>query len=592
MHVASRRGTLLIALLAAGVGALALAGSVAASGEQAGARSDAISPGKHTLIVLQDDIAAGLDIDGPSSVADAVHELLENTSEPLVETPRILEDGILKPNYKLGWKDFSPRLATSWTHPTPTKWIFKLRQGVKSCAGNEFTADDVVWSFARAKSLSGAAPISWFLSNIAGVLPLKAITSKDPKDKLLSGEVKKLDTYTVEFNQSGPNDLWPRMLTIFGLFPYDSKKLLKHATAADPWAHKYTDTVNPASFGAYCLTSWTKGTEQVLNFNKGFYRGTPQFTRIVIRKVAAGSNRVAALRSGSADVTHNLAPSQIASLRKDPKVHVFSFLHNEILAMGFNFKMAPWNLSTGKLIRQAIAWAMPYNDILTSDYNGDAKRWLGDVEPTYIGAITIPTYASAPNVDKAKALLAKAGFPGGKGLEQYSKGLSLTYVVERRELLEPLANRIKTALGAIGIPITLDPLTATEYNDRELKFDMPMFLRDLVRPFGPDAAYAALLFYVSKKNGGLLTTGDYSNPAVDKEFFAAQASSGAARLAHLAKLQRLVFEDMPQVPILLTPSQFAVRTGISCWQTGVHTARFWYFTVGDQPCVAEGNKTG
>ena len=259
-----RRRAVLSAILAT-TATLALAGTVAASSTKSAARSDSISPSKHTLIVLQDDIAAGLDIDGASSVADAVHELLENTSEPLVETPRILEDGILKPNYKLGWKDFSPRLATSWTHPTPTKWIFKLRKGVKSCAGNEFTADDVVWSFARAKSLSGAAPISWFLSNIAGVLPLKAITSKDPKDKLLSGEVKKLDTYTVEFNQSGPNELWPRMLTIFGLFPYDSKELLKHVTAADPWAHKYTDTVNPASFGAYCLTSWTKGTEQVLD---------------------------------------------------------------------------------------------------------------------------------------------------------------------------------------------------------------------------------------------------------------------------------------------------------------------------------------
>ena len=47
-----------------------------------------------------------------------------------------------------------------------------------------------------------------------------------------------------------------------------------------------------------------------------------------------------------------------------------------VVAMGFNFKMAPWNLPTGKLIRQAVAWAMPYDEILKQDYLGDAKRWF------------------------------------------------------------------------------------------------------------------------------------------------------------------------------------------------------------------------
>ena len=99
-----------------------------------------------------------------------------------------------------------------------------------------------------------------------------------------------------------------------------------------------------------------------------------------------------------------------------------------------------------------------------------------------------------------------------------------------------------------------------------------------------------MLFYISKANGGLLNAGNYVNAAVDKECFAVEASTRKTRLAHLAKLQRLVFADLPQIPILLTPSQFAVRTGISCRQSGVHTARFWYFTVGNQPCLADGNK--
>ena len=45
------------------------------------------------------------------------------------------------------------------------------------------------------------------------------------------------------------------------------------------------------------------------------------------------------------------------------------------------------------------------------------------------------------------------------------------------------------------INIALSPVMNTGYNDRELKFDMPVFLRDKVRPFGPDVGYAAFLFY-------------------------------------------------------------------------------------------------
>ena len=69
----------------------------------------------------------------------------------------------------------------------------KLRKGVKGCNGATFNADDVVYTFARAKSVSGAAPIGWFLSNvgsIAGFTP--DVFGKDPKAKELGDEVKKI----------------------------------------------------------------------------------------------------------------------------------------------------------------------------------------------------------------------------------------------------------------------------------------------------------------------------------------------------------------------------------------------------------------
>ena len=127
-------------------------------------------------------------------------------------------------------------------------WTFKLRKGVKSCAGNEFSADDVIYTFARAKSISGKAPIGYFLSSVASIAnftpALFARTPEAMEKRKLGDEVKKVDDHTVQIRQSAPNKLMLPVLTIFGLLMYDSKEMKKHATTEDPWSHDYTNNVD------------------------------------------------------------------------------------------------------------------------------------------------------------------------------------------------------------------------------------------------------------------------------------------------------------------------------------------------------------
>ena len=535
------------------------------------------------LVVLQDDIAPALDIDGPSSTHDGVHDILESTMEPLVEYPATLEGGILLPNYKVEWDEFESRLAESWERTSDTTWIFNLRQGVLSCAGNEFTADDVIWSFQRAKSISGASPIAWFLASNANLMGVE-VFGEDPAGRELGGEVTKIDEYTVQFTQFAPNDNFPDMLEIFGLQPYDSAVMQANATEDDPWAHIYSDTENAPGFGPYCLTSWSKGSEIILESNPDYYRGEPQFTTVIIRKVPQGSNRAASLRSGDVDHVINLSPRDLADVEQDPDVTVLSWFNNENLGLGVNFQFEPWSLETGNLIRQAVAWAIPYGEIIEQDYLGRAERWFGLVQPSYNAYKEDRRFESAPDLDKARALLAEAGFPNGEGLP--TEGLVLHYVAERSDVLEPIANRIATALAEIGISISLAPISGGEYNDREFNGDMPMFLRDRIRPFGPDAAYAASLLFVDNAKGGALNAGRYVNEDVDNAFFASQNTIGAEREATLATLQDIIMEDLPMIPIALVPSEIAVRKGITCWHSGsANTDNWWYQTVeGGPPC--------
>lgn len=562
------RRTKLTALGLALVSALVLAGigSAASGSSKAG----------DTLVVLSDEVAPALDQDGASAANPALEEILLNIQAPLVAFPRTKKGDILVPNYNVGPMDFEPRLATSYSKKGLT-WTFKLRKGVKSCAGNEFTADDVVYSFARGKSVSGAAPIGWFLANVASIFNLDPLTSKDPKAKELT-EVKKVDDYTVTVTQRNANELFPRVLEIFGLNPFDSKEMKANATAKDPWSHNYTANKNAPGFGPYCLTKWIKGSETQLTANPGYYMPAPQFKTIIIRKVPSSSNRVASIKSGSADIVTNLTPLEYADVAKSPDAKALSWSNNSGLALGVNFGFDPWKLPTGKLIRQAVAYAIPYNDIIKNDYLGEAKPWYGMCPSVYFGYKPIKTYSY--NIAKAKALLAKAGFPNGAGLEKYSSGFSVYYTAERRSLLEPIVNRIATSLKQIGITLTQKPVSLAEFADRTLtKYDTEMFVRDQDRPLGSDVGYCSLLFYVSKAKGGLNSQSQFNNAAFDAMYAKTTTTAGPTRLALLHKMQDLMMDELPVIPIVEVNSRLAVKKGISGWSGETYDIlNFRYFT--------------
>ncbi|MEN0000365.1 MAG: ABC transporter substrate-binding protein, partial [Pseudomonadota bacterium] len=87
----------------------------------------------------------------------------------------------------------TPALATEWSvsPDNPNVWVFKLREGVKFHGGEDFTAEDVVFSFERAK-----------------------MESSDMKELLVSiKEVRAVDDFTVEFETDGPNPILPNNFT-------------------------------------------------------------------------------------------------------------------------------------------------------------------------------------------------------------------------------------------------------------------------------------------------------------------------------------------------------------------------------------------
>ena len=428
------------------------------------------------------------------------------------------------------------------------------------CSGNEFTADDVVYTLARGKSISGATTVAWFTGSVAGI---KGFTTDVFKggDKTLGYAVTVIGPYTVKIKQGSPNAFFLLALSLHAIYMFDAKAMQAHATPADPWSHDYANTEAVAGYGPYCLERWVKGDEFVVHANEHYYRGKPSIDRIVMKKVPQASNRVVTPRSGQAWLIQGLTPRDYASLRGTKGVTVGGVYGNEALFIAPNLKSPVWS---NKLVREAMAYGIDYDQLLRTGYVGQARKWNGLVPTSFPGSTkTLGQYVHDP--DKAKQLLAQAGFPGGAGLEKYAEALKLTYAAEREAILGPVATVLQSPLRDVGFPIVLDPLPQSQMASRRLvKRDLPLALSDIDKAVAVDSVYDVNLFFMTREAGGIVNTNNYSNPDLDALILTARASlSAEERLADAAKLQDMLAADLPWVPIAETRTQWAYSSKLT-----------------------------
>jgi peptide/nickel transport system substrate-binding protein len=432
---------------------------------------------------------------------------------------------------------------------------------VKGCNGATFDAKDVVYTFERAKSVSGAAPIGWFLSNVASIAGFTPAVFSDEAAKKLGDEVVAVDDYTVQIKQSEPNALFLPVLTIFGLHIFDAEGMKAKATEADPWSHEFANNEGVASFGPYCVESWSKNEEIVFAANPDYYRGKPAIDRVVMRRVPQSSNRVVVLRTGQAQLVQGLTPREFDSLRSVAGIKVAGTTGNENLFVHMNFKSKPFD---DVRVRQAVAYALPYDAIIQNGYFGQATRWKGLVPSSYPGFVEAePQYVT--DVAKAKALLAEAGYPDGKGLEAFADSFALTYVAEKESTLGPIVNAIQSGLREAGFPVTLNPIPQTQYGDRQLvKRDLPFAVNDQEKPIGVDAGYAVQLFFVSADKGGLNNMVNYSNAMVDDTWAKARVEPDNAKRDEMLKtIQNQLMADVAWLPVVEYKTQWAFSDKLS-----------------------------
>jgi peptide/nickel transport system substrate-binding protein len=467
-----------------------------------------------------------INFDGEKAVNIGNIEILETIGDHLVASKAVQnKDGL----WEYDFTQTIPQLADSWDiSDNGATFTFHLHHGVMSPYGNEFTADDVVWRWQRMWNLK---------ANGLGFFSLADL--KGPED------VVAVDKYTVAFHLQHANGMFLTLMQNTFMYFIDSVEAKKHITADDPWALTWTEQ-NAAVFGPYKVTQHTPGQQTVLEAIPNYYGGPVPLQHIIYREVPDSAVQSQLLQSGEVDLATGLDARQLLALN-GPDVKALSWAGTAETPLVMNVKKPPFD----KLeVRQAISYAIPYDDIISSVYQGTAARWKSAV-PTVFPGYTDKFWNYDTNIDKAKALLAQAGLPNG-----FDTTLSYDGTFPDHEAIAIL---LKTALAKIGVNITINKLSSAAFAEQSGKRDLP-FLIAVIFPGTPDVSFGIGKFLADPTGANFA---DYDNPQLDdltKQSI--QEVDQAKRIPIFEQMQQIVVHDAPWAFLALPGYHVAVRSNI------------------------------
>jgi peptide/nickel transport system substrate-binding protein len=396
-----------------------------------------------------------------------------------------------------------PQLALSWRQAAPTVWEFKLRRNVVFSNGDPFTSADV--KFTVEKILDPA----YHSAQVPRVDTVARVEAPDP--------------YTVRMITKRPTPLPPAITR--PIFIVDAKYWQAHG---DAYMNEH-----PIGTGAYVLREWRKDESLALDANPKYWGKAPAIAHVVFTPIPEAGSRVAALKTGAADLITNVPFQQALSITGGTTTRMTSARSVRVLYIAFNLtKPGPQN---SRDVRQALNYAIDVPAIIKAVLGGRAYELGQPVPPNFFGYD--PKLAPYTHDDaKARALLAKAGYPEGKGLT-----LTIYTPAGRYNGDKEVALAVAGQLQKYGVAVDVKAEEFVGYYRRANQKQLaPMYLLGWGNTtYDADNTLASLL----ASDGA---TSAYSNPALDKLIDAARYEIDAKkRQALYAKAMAIVHDDAP-----------------------------------------------
>jgi len=434
-------------------------------------------------------------------------------------------------------KDLNPYpvLAESWEILDDVTWQFKLRENVTFHNGNDFTAEDVVWSFNRAKT----SDKSGFKGSISAIRA-----------------VEKVDGHTVNVVTNGPFPILLRKLTYLRIMDKEHSEKLTDEELG----------LNPVGTGPYKLVSWKRGQSIVLEANPDYFLGKPAIDKVEIRPLTNDSTRVAAILSNAVHLINRVPVRDVDRIKSNSQLQFFMVpgLRLIYLQMDHMRDDSPYVEGVDKnpfldvRVRKALYYGINEDAIVKHIMGGFAVP-AGQYYPKAVNghdsSVTRPAY----NPEKARALLKEAG---------YEDGFTVTLDSPNDRYIndEKIAQAVASSLAKIGITVKVNAIPKASFFPKANDANSSFNLIGWACSDGDGSAFldGCVHSYDQEKGYGRYNGGRYANAEVDAviEKSASVLDSRKREQLLIDAMHLALLEDQNIIPLHYQVDLYAVNNKV------------------------------
>ena len=284
--------------------------------------------------------------------------------------------------------------------------------------------------------------------------------------------------------------------------------------------------------------------------NPNYFRGQPNFQRVIYRAVPSGASRVALLRAGQVQWIDRANVQQVIDMQSDKRVKVQQASGRAMCSVRMNSTIRPFE---DVRVRRAFNFAIDQDKLRQAVLLGTGKN-ARSVSPPIVAGADPSLFAYGHDPDKARALLAEA----------HAEGWRSTIFSDIVWWEEQVAVQVADQLRAVGVTAKPQRISASDIRARGApgRQDMPFFTFE-DGPIVLDPVYTMSLLAMST---GVSNRARYNNPDVDKLIAEARVTMDTdKRAALMHDAQRIWMADAPWI-LTMYPDVFeSMSPAISGW---------------------------
>ncbi|MFD1739703.1 ABC transporter substrate-binding protein [Bacillus salitolerans] len=415
-----------------------------------------------------------------------------------------------------------PSLATDWqVSEDGLVYTLTLREGVKFHDGTDFNADAVVYNFNRWGN--GTKDQFYYYGSAFGGF--------GDEEKHIIKEVKALDAKTVQFTLKKPQAPFMQNLAM-------SPFAIASPAAIEKYGDKFNE--NPVGTGPFKFVEWKRNERVVIEKNPDYFvEGLPKLNKVIFVSIPDNSARVNALLSGEVHLADGLNNSDSNQLTGN--LQAINRPSMNVGYLGLTVTRGPLK---DKLVRQALNHAVDKQGIIDAFYGGQAIPAINPMPPSIKGYND--QVADYPyDLDKAKSLLAEAGYPDGFEMELWAMPVPRPYMPDGQKVAEVL----QASFAQIGVKANIVSFEWATYLEKARAGEADSFMLGWTGDNGDADNFLNTLLGGSNIDSNNYTR--YDNAEVNELLAKAQSSNDAAEREDLYKQAQVIIKDeAPWIPLV------------------------------------------